>query len=69
MRSLPKMSHERWALHFAALGLPADLEKVGIFAFQQEHPLVLLLPKNECNSCLALRETLHLASEAYIGLF
>lgn len=49
------MSHEKWAPSFAALGLAAELEKVGIFALQQKHSPVLMLAGNKPDSSLAVR--------------
>lgn len=50
----PKMSHEKRALSFAAPGLAAELENVGIFALQQKHTAVLMLAGSKCNSSLAV---------------
>lgn len=55
---LTEMTHRRWwAGPFAALGLAAEQEKVGIFA----SPPALILPRSECN-------VLHLESEVCVGL-
>lgn len=48
------MSHENWALSFAALGLAAELEKVGNFALQQKQPPVLMLAGNKHDGSLAV---------------
>lgn len=48
------MSHENWALSFAAIGLAAELEKVGIFALQQKQPPVLMFAGNKHDSSLAV---------------
>lgn len=50
----PEMSHEKWALSFAAPGLPAELENAGIFALQQKHTAVLMLSGNKHDSSLAV---------------
>lgn len=50
----PKVIHENWALSFAALGLAAELERVGIFALQQKQPPGLMLAENKHDSSLAV---------------